>query len=352
VDSSNTTLILTGTGFLQTSVVSFNNNSLQTMYVSAQQLTAILPAADETAVGTFSVTVTNPPPGGGVSSAQQIAIVASPQPMSTARVAIVVLENKPYSEIVGNTVAPYMNQLAQQFGLATQYFANTHPSIGNYFMMTTGQIITNDDTFTGTVTDDNLAREITASGKQWKVYAQALPSVGYTGGDQYPYLRHHNPFSYFSDVLNSSAQANQIVPFTQFATDLSSGTLPDLLFIIPDAQHDGHDCPVGMSTCTDNDEIAASDTWLQQNIAPLLASGAFQNGVLVVTFDESADTDTQNGGGHIATIVAGTPVNSGFQSATLMQHQNLLRFVCDRLGLGTCPGEGASAASAMNAFLR
>ena len=34
---------------------------------------------------------------------------------------------------------------------ATQYFANTHPSIGNYFMLTTGQLVTNDDAFTGTV---------------------------------------------------------------------------------------------------------------------------------------------------------------------------------------------------------
>lgn len=55
---------------------------------------------------------------------------------------------------------PYLNSLAKHYGLATQYFANTHPSIGNYLMLTTGQIITNDDGFTGTVNADNLVRHL------------------------------------------------------------------------------------------------------------------------------------------------------------------------------------------------
>ena len=274
------------------------------------------------------------------------------QPAATQRVAIVVLENKPYAEVIGSSSAPYMNQLAQQYGLATQYFADIHPSIGNYFMMTTGQLVTNNDDLSGPVSVDNLAREITAAGKQWRVYAQGLPSAGYTGSDRYPYLRHHNPFSYFSDVMESATEADKMLPFTRFSVDLAAGALPDFLFIVPDAQHDAHDCPVGMTTCSDNDEIAASDAWLQQNFAPLLASPSFQNGVLVVTFDESAGTDTAHGGGHVTTIVAGAPVKSGFQSGTVMQHENLLRFVCDQLALGTCPGAGATAANAMNDFLR
>jgi hypothetical protein len=74
--------------------------------------------------------------------------------------------------------------------------------------------------------------------------------------------------------------------------------------------------------------------------------------MLVIVFDESADIDFQHGGGHVAMVVAGSPVKSGFQFGTLMQHENLLRFVCDRLTLVTCPGAGASAANAMNEFLR
>jgi len=103
----------------------------------------------------------------------------------------------------------YLNSLASQYDLATQYFANTHPSIGNYFMLTTGQLVTNDDGFAGTVGVDNIIRELITAGKTWKSYAESLPSIGYTGGDVYPYAKRHNPFSYFTDVVNSSTQLNR-----------------------------------------------------------------------------------------------------------------------------------------------
>jgi len=60
---------------------------------------------------------------------------------------MVLEENHSYSEVIGNSAMPYMNRMVSQYGLATQYFANTHPSIGNYFMLTTGQLFTNDDGF-------------------------------------------------------------------------------------------------------------------------------------------------------------------------------------------------------------
>ena len=82
-------------------------------------------------------------------------------------------ENSSYSQVIGNTKMPYPNSLASRYGLATQYFANVHPSLGNYFMLTTGQIVTNDNSFVGTVDVDNIARELTASGKSWKSYAES-----------------------------------------------------------------------------------------------------------------------------------------------------------------------------------
>ena len=60
-------------------------------------------------------------------------------------IVMVVEENTDYTSVIGSSSMPYLNGLAQQYGLATQYYANTHPSIGNYFMMTVGTIITNDD---------------------------------------------------------------------------------------------------------------------------------------------------------------------------------------------------------------
>jgi acid phosphatase len=237
-------------------------------------------------------------------------------------VIVVVEENHGYSSVIGNSAMPYLNGLATQYGLASQYYADTHPSIGNYFMMTTGQEVTNDDTYMSTVSVDNIVRHLLNAGKTWKSYAESLPSVGYTGGNTSLYLRRHNPLSYFSDVVNSSVQAMNLVPFTQFATDLNNNQLPDFSFVVPNAVDDAHD-----------GTLAQADTWLQTNIAPLINNAAFQkNGLLLIVFDEAETTDTTNGGGHVAMVAVGPLVKQG-QSAVLYQHENLLKTVTTYLGI-------------------
>ena len=90
---------------------------------------------------------------------------------SSSHVVVVLEENHSYSSVIGNSAMPYLNSLASQNALATQYYADTHPSIGNYFMLTTGQIITNDDSFMSTVNVDNIVRHLLSAGKTWKSYA-------------------------------------------------------------------------------------------------------------------------------------------------------------------------------------
>jgi phospholipase C len=271
-----------------------------------------------------------------------------PPPASTAgatipaigHVVVVVEENHPYDGVILNSSAPYLNSLATKYSLATQYFADTHPSIGNYFMLTTGQIVTNDDTFTGTVNVDNLSRRLMAAGKTWKSYAESLPSVGYTGGDSGPYLKRHNPFSYFTDVVNSSTQSQNLVPFSQFSQDLAANTLPSFSFIIPNANNDAHD-----------GSLAAADSWLQTNIAPLLASPQFQqDGLLIVVFDESDTIDLTNGGGHVAAVLVGTKVKQGYRSATFFQHESTLNLILQAMGINSFPGKAATAPSMVEFF--
>ncbi|HEY6271872.1 MAG TPA: alkaline phosphatase family protein [Terriglobales bacterium] len=260
----------------------------------------------------------------------------SPTPTTTqkGKVVLVLEENHGYSSVIGSSQMPYLNSLATQYAQATQYYANTHPSIGNYFMMTTGQIITNDDAYMSTVTVPDIVGSLLSAGKTWKSYAESIPSVGYSGGDVLPlYLRHHVPLSYFSEVVGT-AQANNLVPFTQFATDLKAGQLPDFAFVTPNTQDDAHD-----------GTLAQADTWLQTNIAPLLADAQFQqNGLLLIVFDEAETTDTTNGGGHVAMIAVGPLVNKGFQSAVLYQHQNLLAMIAAYLAIGGNLGSAAGAA--------
>lgn len=302
------------------------------------------------ASGSTAASTPTPTPGATPSPAP------SPSPTPTTfpaadHVFLVVLENHAFSQVIGSPFMPYLNSLAAQHSLATNYFANTHPSIGNYFMLTTGNIETNNDAFTGTVSSDSVPRAFAAAGKTWKAYMESLPSAGYTGGDVYPYFKHHNPFAYMTDVLGSSAETADMVPFTQLSADMTAGTLPNFAFIAPNAEDDAHDCPTGGSVCLDTDKLAAADNWLKNNIDPLIKSPALANSVFIIVFDESLDVDLVNGGGKVAWIMAGSHVKSAFKSTTLYQHQSTLRLILDLLRVSDHPGNSATA-STMGEFFQ
>ncbi len=274
-----------------------------------------------------------------------------PPSFQVTNVFVVVLENHSYPQVIGNSAMPYLNSLATANGLATNYFGDAHPSIGNYFMLTTGQMPTTNDNFGGTVDVDNVVRELTAAGKSWKGYFDSLPSVGYLGGDQVPYVKHHNPFAFLTDVINSPAAQANIVPATQLAQDVASGQLPVYGFIVPDVYENGDQCAPGIN-CTDAAVLGAADTWLKNNIDPLIKSAAFQKGgLLFITFDEGQMSDTANGGGQVATIVIGPGVKPAFQSATFYRHESLLATMLDEIGVKVLPGASATA-PAMTDFFR
>lgn len=248
---------------------------------------------------------------------------------------LAVLENTDRSAVIGNPAAPYINSLARTYGEALHYYGDTHPSIGNYFMLTTGQVITNSSSFSGTVTDDNLVRQLVAAGRSWKSYADALPSQGFLDiGVFGTYASRHNPVVYLSDVRSSPAQAQNVVPFTQLALDRAADALPQFGLIVPDLCNDAHDCP-----------LSTADAWLQTHIAPLIADPAFQqDGLLILTFDEASDADPRYGGGRIVWIAVSPSLSRrGYQSARLYQHASTLRLICQALGITTYPGAAATA---------
>jgi phosphatidylinositol-3-phosphatase len=279
--------------------------------------------------------------GGAAKSPVTITVSSGGSVPSSNHVFLVMEENHGYADVIGTSAMPYLSSLVQKYGLATHYYANTHPSIGNYFMITAGEIYTNDDSFCGVMSDDNIVRHLITAGKTWKSYAESLPSVGYTGCDVPPYLKRHNPFSYYSDVVDSSMERLNLVPFPQFATDLANNALPNFSYIAPNMYDDAH-----------NGTLQQADAWLSTNIAPLLASPIFQSGgdgILIITFDESEDSDTQGGGGHVACLVIGPKVKPGYQSAVTYQHQNTLRTLMQALGFTSFPG-AATTASPMSDF--
>jgi hypothetical protein len=268
-----------------------------------------------------------------------------------SHVAIVVLENASYHDVIGNSAMPYLNGLASKNALLKSYYATAHPSIPNYFMLTTGQTVTFDDAFSSEVKVDNLAREITATGQTWKAYEQALPKQGYTGPDSGLYIEHHDPFSYFKDVRENASQQANLVSYTQLSTDLTSGSLPNFLWITPNAVNTAHSCPNSNLNCSLNSRLATADTWLSQNIPALLSNPSFSaNGLLIVLFDEGEDIDLDHIGGHVVCVLAGTHVKQNYSSTATYSHQDILSLIGHALRLQTIPGAGANAATMTEFF--
>jgi acid phosphatase len=344
-----TTISISGTGFQPGATVTIGGtNASNVSVVNSTSLTALTSAHT---AGTVDVVVTNPD-GQAATLAQGFSYVAPQVSIPQFdHVFVVVLENQSFENVIGSAAMPYLNTLANRYGLSVNYFANTQPSIGNYFWLTTGQVITNNSNFSGTVTADNIVRQFMTDGKTWKAYAENLPAVGYTGGDQYPYVKRHNPFAYLSDVLTNPTQANNIVPFTHFAADVTNNQLPRYSFIIPNQYNNSHDCPPQIPSCTNADKLATSDNWLKTNIDPLLASPAFRNnGLLIITYDESVNSDLQHGGGHIATLVISSKAKQSYQSTSFYQHQSTLRLTSEALGLTGYPGASVNAANMSEFF--
>jgi len=237
---------------------------------------------------------------------------------------VIVMENHAYSEIIGNTgQAPYINQLASEHGLATDYAAVTHPSLPNYLALTSGTSagITSDckpDSCTADVR--SIADEITQSGRTWKMYAEGMPAPC-AAHDSRRYAVKHNPFMYYPAVTDDVAScSDHVVPYDRLGQDLQSpSTLPDYAFISPDLCHATPDCSIG-----------TGDGSLAREVPTILGSPAFttQNSLLVLTWDEGSKDDNR-----VATVFAAPAARKHFTSNAAYSHYSLLHTIEDVWGL-------------------
>ncbi|MDX9970818.1 MAG: LamG-like jellyroll fold domain-containing protein [Candidatus Gracilibacteria bacterium] len=75
-NGANLNLTVYGSGFMNTSVVRFNGIDKATTYVDSTTLTALIPSADLAVVGNYPIEVFTGLPGGGLSNAETISVIA------------------------------------------------------------------------------------------------------------------------------------------------------------------------------------------------------------------------------------------------------------------------------------
>jgi phosphatidylinositol-3-phosphatase len=246
---------------------------------------------------------------------------------------VVIMENHGYDEIIGSPDAPYLNQIANGYGVATNYVSVAHPSLPNYLALTSGDTfgITTDCTDCFQLAPNLVVDRVAASGRSWRAYMESMPSPGYVG-DAYPYMQKHDPFVYYDDVRTDPAQLAKVVPYDQLSADLATAqTTPAFGWITPNMVNDMHD-----------GTVAQGDSWLSTEIPKLLAAPAWteQQSLLVITWDE----DDNAPGNQVATLVIAHQVAAGFRSAVAYNHYSLLRTIEVAWGLAPLTANDAQAA--------
>ncbi|HEY3638891.1 MAG TPA: alkaline phosphatase family protein [Rhizomicrobium sp.] len=227
-------------------------------------------------------------------------------------VILVMEENHSYSEIIGNSSAPYINSLAKSGALFTKSFAVEHPSQPNYLDLFSGsdQGVTSDDCPQNFGKTANEESELLKKGLTFIGYSEELVKKGSELCDWNEYARKHVPWTNFT---NDPAKFN--LPFTKFPTNYAK--LPTVSWVIPDLLDDMHD-----------GTIAQGDAWLQTNLANYISWAQSNNSLLIVTWDE--DDGSENN--QIPTIFIGPMVKTG-QYSEQINHYNVLRTIEAMYGL-------------------
>jgi hypothetical protein len=307
---------------------------------------------------------------------------------------VIIEENKDYAQILDSAAAPNIAGLASQYGDATQFYAEVHPSEANYVALLGGDTfgIHDDDAYyckagserpqcdgakavgyaDHTVHSLHLGDQLLAAGLSWKGYYESLPKPGagdVVAGDPHGtrktalYASKHSGFMNFADVQDDPKRAERIVGFDQLSHDLAAGTLPAFALIVHNQCNDMHGLSgdVVPSDCLGANRTAlirrgdafAGDLVRRIEATPTWARRG--NVAIVLTFDEGSGRSREGccgvtpeaasnfGGGHIPTLVITHHGPRGLQDATPYSHYSLLRTLEDSFGITAHLGHAADS---------
>ena len=341
-----------------------------------------------------------------------LAAPAAPTIAPYTHIFLIIEENHTYDQIIGNKAAPNFNRLAKLYGIATNFYAERHPSEPNYIAMLGGDTfgIADDDAYwckrgqtqargcdnvnakeyvDHTIAARSLMDQLEERHLTWKGYFEDLPGAG-AGDDRWPspqapardkphslYAVKHNGFMFFKHVQDDPARAQKIVGFDQLERDLLSGALPNYAHIVPNQCNDMHglhgaNVPGDCMKSEDDKLIGASDAHMAALVAKIMGAKFWanqqENNAIVVTFDEndagrpdshgdgccgSLAGDRNNpGGGWIPTIVIS---NHGVRSVTddmPHNHYSLLRTTQEAFGIKEYLGHAGDEAKGVHSMTK
>jgi hypothetical protein len=269
--------------------------------------------------------------------------IASVPGGAPAHVAVIVMENEEYGDVIRARSAPFLNGLAGKYALARAMYAIGHPSLPNYLALTGGSTFgIGSDCTSCSVNATSIVDQLQHAHISWKAYMEDLPHPCFTGPSSGAYAKKHDPFAYYTEITHNRAWCAHIVPLGQLGADQRAGALPRFIWITPNLCHDMHDC--GVST---GDRFLAT-------LVPALLRSLGRNGLLFLTWDEGSSNASccrLASGGQIATIVAGPGARRGARLTTPTDHYSVLQTIEDLLGLRRLRGAACACTVSLRPLL-
>jgi hypothetical protein len=288
--------------------------------------------------------------GCGAGASRTLPVQRSPSPPARlaagapAHVALIVMENEEYGDVIGSRSAPYINRLARSYSLANGMYAIGHPSLPNYLALTGGSTFgVSSDCTDCTVHATSIVDQLERAHLSWKAYMENLPQPCFAGPDAGEYAKKHDPFAYYTRVTDNPARCARIVPLSQLSADERASALPSFVWITPNLCHDMHDC-----------DVATGDRFLSA-LVPQLLSALGPRGLLFLTWDEGSSDDgccRLASGGHVVTIVAGAQARRGAVINAPSDHYSVLQTIEDLLGLPRLRGAACACTPSLEPLLR
>jgi phosphatidylinositol-3-phosphatase len=294
-------------------------------------------AAARTAAKAYSITISPaaPPPSSSLPPIKNVFVILE--------------ENHNWSDITPQA-APYLrNTLLPMGGHAEQYYnpPGLHPSEPNYIWLEAGSnlgITTNDDPAVNhQSTTDHLVTLLDRAGISWKAYVEDIDGRTCPLQSVNKYAAKHVPFVFFDDVTGTNNPASayciaHIRPYSELAADLQNNTVARYNFIVPNLDNDMHDGTIMMA-----------DNWLSREVPKILASQAYQSGLLLITWDEGEGVDTARDG-PIGLIAISPYAKPNYSNTIHYTHSSTLRTVQEIFGVTPLLRDAANATNLADLF--
>jgi hypothetical protein len=311
---------------------------------------------------------------------------------------VIMLENHSKSSVIGDVNAPYMTNLAKNYGMASKYYGVTHPSMPNYIASVAGDNFgIQDDNDQNVVNLDrtNLVDQLEKADIGWGAYMQDLPANKldrFWPDDKNPlYAKKHNPFVLFDQNLTAE-RLSHVKDYSALKRDLNSGHAPQFVWITPNQCNDMHGgvyaaipghpetpCPYGSTKDDANDAALKhkADVFVKGAVRTITDSRAWTSRSAIVVVTDENDFNSANpqignwdsaegccdspyvpahdprisadwpggtyGGGLIPAIVVTASGPRHFTDPTPYNHYSLLTTIEDNWGLGHLGHAGDAA---------